>query len=246
METRALEGKTAVVTGGGSGIGQAIALAFAAAGCRVAVSGRGAERLRETAARWKGSPPLVWKEADVADPRSVEELFAWARRELGRIDILVNNAGVNIKRRAMHETTAEDWQRILGINATGAFLCMQAVLPEMRQRREGLIVNISSTSGKRASSLGGVAYSASKFAMTALGTCVALEDGKNGIRVTNIYPGEVDTPILDHRPVAVSAEHRARILKPEDVAACVLLVATLPPRAHVPELIVKPTRQEYS
>ena len=82
--------------------------------------------------------------------------------------------------------------------------------------------------------------------MAGLGTAVSLEEAKNGIRVTNIYPGEVDTPILDERPTPVTAEHRARILQPEDIAAAVLMVAELPPRAHVPELVIKPTLQEFA
>jgi NADP-dependent 3-hydroxy acid dehydrogenase YdfG len=123
---------------------------------------------------------------------------------------------------------------------------MRAVLPQMRQRHDGLIVNISSTSGVRATLLGGVGYSASKFAVSALGIAAALEEGKNGIRITNVYPGEVETPILDRRPTPVSAEHRARILQPEDVAAAVVMVACLPPRAHVAELLIKPTTQDHS
>jgi NADP-dependent 3-hydroxy acid dehydrogenase YdfG len=107
------------------------------------------------------------------------------------------------------------------------------------------MINISSVAGKRANPLGGVAYNASKFAMTALGLTVAQEEKDHGIRVTNIYPGEVDTPILEQRPQPVTAEHRARILQPEDVAAAALMVAQLPPRAHVAELTIKPTAQGY-
>jgi NADP-dependent 3-hydroxy acid dehydrogenase YdfG len=116
----------------------------------------------------------------------------------------------------------------------------------MRERRDGLIISISSIAGKRAMPLGGVAYNASKFAMGALGTTVGLEEAANGIRVTTIYPGEVDTPLLDRRPVKVSAEQKARILQPEDVAAAALMIAALPPRAHVPELIIKPATQVYA
>jgi NADP-dependent 3-hydroxy acid dehydrogenase YdfG len=138
-----------------------------------------------------------------------------------------------------------DWDKLMQVNATAAFNTMHAVLPQMRERQDGLIINISSVAGLRASMLGGVAYSASKFAMTALGTCVGLEERNNGIRVTNVYPGEVETPILDARPVPVSAEHRARILQPEDIAAMVVAIAQLPPRAHVPDIVVKPTTQEF-
>jgi NADP-dependent 3-hydroxy acid dehydrogenase YdfG len=134
----------------------------------------------------------------------------------------------------------------MSINATGAYNCMHAVLPGMRTRRDGLIINMDSISGQRASVLGGVAYCASKFALTALGTCVALEEGQNGSRVTSVCPGEVDTPLLDGRPTPVGAEHRSRILQAEDIAAAVLMVACLPARAHVHELVIKPTWQDYS
>ena len=146
----------------------------------------------------------------------------------------------------MDELVPEDWDLILKINATGAFNCMRAVLPQMRERQDGIIINISSIAGKRAGLLGGVAYNASKFAMSALSTTAGIEEKDNGIRVTTVYPGEVETPILDDRPVPVSAEHRQKILQPEDVAAAVLMIVQLPPRAHVPELVIKPTSQAYS
>jgi NADP-dependent 3-hydroxy acid dehydrogenase YdfG len=116
----------------------------------------------------------------------------------------------------------------------------------MRERRDGLIVNISSIAGKRAIALGGPGYCASKFAATALGTAVGLEERPNGIRVTNIYPGEVDTPILEQRPVPVPAEKRARMVHPEDIAACVVTIAKLPRHVLVPELVIMPLYQEYA
>lgn len=241
-----LHGKTALVTGGGTGIGQAIAVALAGAGCRTAITGRREDKLRQAAAAWNGEPPILVCQADVGRRDDVERLFAWVEQELGAVDILVNSAGVNIPKRSMAELSADDWDLLMAVNASGAYYCMQAALPAMRKKRDGLIVNISSIAGKRASLLGGVAYSASKFAMTALGGTAALEEGKHGIRITTVFPGEVETPILDHRPVPVSAEHRARILQPEDVAAAVLMIANLPPRAHVPELIIKPTTQDYA
>ena len=245
MGRATLAGKTALVTGGGSGIGLGIAYALAGEGCRVAIAGRRLEVLREAAATWQGQSPILSHEVDVADRGSVEKLFAWAAKDFGPIDFLVNAAGVNIKNRLMSNMTPPDWDRVLAINATGVYNCMYFVLPQMRERKDGLIVNISSISGKRAAALGGVAYNASKFAMSALGLSVSNEEVPNNIRVTNIFPGEVDTPILEHRPSPVSAERRAKMLLPEDVADLVVAICKLPPRAHVPELIIKPTTAEF-
>lgn len=241
-----ISGRTALIVGGGTGIGAACAVALAEAGCRVAISGRREDKLREVADRCEGSAKPLVRTADVADRRSIEELIAWADAELGRVDILVNSAGVNTVNRSMAELSPDDWDRLLQINCTGAYNCMRAVLPQMRERQDGVIVNICSIAGLRAGLLGGVAYNASKFAMAALGTTVAQEEKDHGIRITTVYPGEVDTPILEHRPVPVSAEHRAKILQPEDVAAAVLMVVSLPARAHVPDLVIKPTTQAFA
>lgn len=238
-----LSGWVAIVTGGGSGIGAAIAIALARAGCRVLVAGRRASNLQETAdAVPDAISPIV---ADVSDRAAVDALVADTMRDYGHIDLLVNSAGTNTAKRSTAEVSPEDWERILRVNATGAFHCIQAVLPHMRERSRGTIVNISSIAGRRAIPLGGVAYNASKFAMSALGTSVGEEEKDHGIRVTNVYPGEVETPILDARPVPVSAEHRAKILQPEDVAAAVMTVVTLPQRARIPELVITPTTQSF-
>jgi NADP-dependent 3-hydroxy acid dehydrogenase YdfG len=240
-----LHNKRAVVTGGGTGIGLAIAQALAREGCHVAIAGRREQTLQDAVGAFRCDPPLRFHPVDVADRGSVDRLFAWVERSLGPVDILVNSAGMNVKDRSLAETRPEEWDRVLAVNATGAFNCMHAVLPQMRTRRDGVIINISSIAGKRATPLGGVAYNASKFAMTALGMSAWLEESKNNIRVTNIYPGEVNTPILENRPHPVSDEHKAAILQPDDVAAMVLAVINLPPRAHVPEMVIKPTTQDY-
>jgi NADP-dependent 3-hydroxy acid dehydrogenase YdfG len=240
-----LSGKTALVTGGGSGIGLGIAIGLATAGARVAIAGRDEAKLQAAAATYAGQPALLCRPCDVGDLASVQQLIDWTETTLGPIDILVNSAGVNVARRTMAELSPEDWDAMLRINATGAFYTMRTVLPGMRTRKDGLIVNISSVAGKRASLLGGVGYSASKFAMTALGTTAGLEESAHGIRITNIYPGEVETPLLLKRPKPVSAEQRSRMLQPEDVAAAVVMIALLPPRAHIPEMVIKPTVQDY-
>lgn len=242
--TGQLAGKTAVVTGGGTGIGGAIAQTLAREGAHVAISGRREEVLRQAAEAWTGEPKMLYHACDVAERESVTRFFAWAKEQLGPIDILVNAAGLNIKTRSMAAMTPDQWDHVMQVNSTGVYNCMYAVLPAMRERRDGLIVNISSTSGLRAAPLGGVAYNASKFAVRALGIGVGGEVAPEGVRVTNIYPGEVNTPILENRPQPVSEERKAKMLLPQDVADMVLAVALLPPRAHVPELTIKPLAQD--
>ncbi len=242
----ALKDKTALVTGGGSGIGLGIALALAREGCRVAITGRNARKLEEAAAGFEGRPAILAHPCDVADRADVQRLFAWVAEQFGALDILVTSAGVNVPKRSMAELDPADFDRMLAINTTGLYNCVYAALPGMRKRHSGLIVNISSIAGKRALVLGGPAYCASKFAMTALGTAVSLEERPNGIRITNVYPGEVETPILAHRPVPVPAEKRAKMVHPEDIAACVVTIAKLPPHVVVPELIITPLYQEYA
>src|SRR5262249_4354127 len=143
------------------------------------------------------------------------------------------------------ELTPESWRTQVQANLDGAFFCAHAVLPQMLARKDGLIITVNSVAGKRASPLGGAAYSAAKFGSHAMALCLAAEFREAGIRVSTIYPGEVDTPILENRPKPVTTEQRAKILQPEDVAAAVLFVATLPPRASVPELVIKPSAQTY-
>ncbi len=236
-----LTGKKAVVVGGGTGIGQAIARGLAEAGAEVAIGGRRESTLKETAT----GTSMLTHTIDVACRDSTNAFFKWATEQFGQIDILVNAAGVNIKQRSMAEMSPEQWDQVLAINATGAYNCMHAVLPAMRARRAGTILNVSSIAGKRAIALGGIAYSASKFAMTALGTCVANEVAPDGVRVTNVYPGEVNTPILENRPTPVDEAHRQRILQPEHVAELVLAVLALPNSVHVPEIVIKPLSQGW-
>lgn len=240
-----LAGKTALVTGGGSGIGLAIARALAAEGCRVAIAGRREETLRDAVEGSAEQLQLDCHTVDVSDRASVEALFEWTAETLGPLSILVNSAGTNIKSRTMSEMTPDQWDQVMAINASGAYYCMHAALPGMRENQDGLIVNISSIAGIRASDLGGIAYCASKFAMTALGLAVSNEDATHGIRVTNVYPGEVDTPILEHRPNPVSDDHRDRILDADSVGELVLAIACLPAKAHVPEVTIKPISQPF-
>lgn len=238
-----LSKQTAVVVGGGSGMGEAISLGLASEGATVIVAGRRQAKLDEVARQ--GSENIFTHTVDVANRNSVRTLFEWIHEQFGQLHLLVNCAGANVPKRSMSELDPEDWDKLMNINATGAFNCMHFGLPLMRPHKSGLVINISSTSGKRAAPLGGVAYNASKFAMAALGTSATEDERENGIRVTTIFPGEVDTPILDDRPTPPSAEHRAQILKPSDIAEITLTIAKLPPLAHVPELVIKPIGQSF-
>lgn len=236
-----LNGIRVAIVGGGTGMGRATARALASAGAQVVIGGRRQSTLDETAA----GTHIRSRTIDVADRRDTSNFFEWATGELGQIDVMMNAAGVNIKNRSMAEMNPEQWDQVLAINATGAYNCFHAVLPQMRARKDGLILNVSSIAGKRAIALGGIAYSASKFAMTSLGICIANEVAADGVRVTNVYPGEVNTPLLEQRPAPVTEEHKQRILQPEQVAEAMVALIALPKEVHIPELVIKPISQGW-
>jgi NADP-dependent 3-hydroxy acid dehydrogenase YdfG len=240
-----LKGKTALVIGGGGGIGLEIAKTLAREGCKVALADYNEELLKNAEKSAGESIKFAWKTCDITNRTQVAELFKWLGEKVGSIDILVNSAGVNVVNRMMANVDPKDFDRIMSINTTGAFNCMYAAVPEMRKKKSGLIINIVSIAGKHAIALAGLPYVVSKFATSAMGKFIGIEECENGINVTNIYPGEVNTPIIDKRPVPVSAEKRAQMLQPEDIAACVLMVAKLPQRAIVTELVITPKHMMY-
>ena len=170
-----LDGKVALITGGGTGIGQATAESLANAGAQVIVNGRRAAILEEACAAIRAPRPVRSYATDVSDRAQVEDMIAWIRNEYGPVDILVNNAGVNVVKRRLAELNPEDWDFIMQVNVTGAYNLIRAVLPDMRARRDGLIINISSLAGVRPAILGGAAYSASKHALSALTSVLAQE-----------------------------------------------------------------------
>ena len=233
--------KTAIITGAGTGIGASIALAYAKAGYNLALAGRRVEPLEEIAGQC-GDARVEIRATDVADPQAVQSLAKQAVDAFGRIDILVNNAGINTKKRHLTDISDRDWERVLAINLTGAFHAFRAVLPQMKTQRDGLVINISSMAGKRAGMISGAAYSASKFGMAALTQSINAEFRDQGIRACCIYPGEVDTPILAHRPNPVSDAKRAAALLPEDIAAAAVMVAQMPDRVIVEEITIFPRR----
>lgn len=235
-----LSGKIALVVGGAGGIGLGIAKALAAEGCQVALADCNEEALKQAVQAADAPAKFQWHTCDITDRGQVAWLFEWLGRKLGPIDILVNSAGINVGNRMMANLDPADFDRVMEVNTTGTFNCIHAVLPIMRKKRSGLIVNIVSLAGKRAMLIAGMPYCVSKFATDALGTFVNLEEYANGIKVTNIYPGETNTPIVDKRPTPPPPEKRAQMLQPEDIAACVVTIAKLPPRAVVPELVITP------
>ncbi|HUS17294.1 MAG TPA: SDR family NAD(P)-dependent oxidoreductase [Chloroflexia bacterium] len=233
--------ETAVVTGAGSGVGQAIAWRLAAAGWNVVVVGRRAEALAETV-RGAGAAGARIRVAicDVSDPPAVAAMRDEVLAAHGAVAVLVNAAGTNTPRRSLAEISVADYQRIVQTNLDGAFLCVQAFLPGMRAQGHGTIVNIVSDAGLRANAKAGPAYVVSKFGLTGLTQAINAEEREHGIRACAIFPGDINTAILDLRPHPPPAEARAAMLQPEDVAACAMLAITLPPRAIVEELVVRP------
>ena len=240
-----LTGKKILVTGGGSGIGLATAKAMLDEGAEVAIAGRNEKRLAEAVASCGSGAKVFSHAADLADPTQVKKLIDGVTAKMGRIDILVNNAGLNIKDRLFRDLTPETWRELVGGNLDGAFFCTHAVLPQMRERKSGLIITVNSIAGKRANPLGGVGYIAAKFGLRGMTLGIAAEEKGNGIRLSSIYPGEVNTPILEVRPEAVSEERKQAMLQPEDVAAAVVFIATLPDHVLIPELIISPANAVF-
>lgn len=236
----------AVVTGAGSGIGRGVAKVLAEMGARVALVGRDEEKLKRTRdLLGEAADRALVAPCDVTDRDGVKRMVETVLSSFGSIGVLVCNAGTNVRHRGLDVLTPEDWDRMIATNLTGSFNLLHEVLPSMRAQRNGLVIQVCSISGIRASTLGGAGYSASKFGQAALGLCLGREERERGIRSTVIYPGEVNTPILDARPVPVPPERREAILQPEDIAAAVKFLVELHPRARVPELVLTPTVDDF-
>jgi NADP-dependent 3-hydroxy acid dehydrogenase YdfG len=232
---------TAVVTGAGSGIGQAVALRLLSEGWSVALLGRRAEALESTrTAAGENAPRAFVFPVDISDAEAVARTGDAVLRRLGTVAVLVNAAGTNIPRRSLAELSLSDYHATVATNLHGAFYCVQAVLPAMRAAGRGTIVNINSEAGLRASAKSGAAYVVGKFGLAGLTQTINVEERSRGIRACSIFPGDVNTPILDKRPSPPPLADREGMLQPEDVAACVWLAVSLPDRAVVEELLVRP------
>jgi NAD(P)-dependent dehydrogenase (short-subunit alcohol dehydrogenase family) len=237
-----LTGKVAWVTGAGSGIGQAAAIALAKEGATVVLTGRRKGPLEETAAAIrKAGGKAVVKPGDLMKASSVNAIARAIDRQFGRCDILVNNAGLNIQDRTWRELTPAGAELVIDGNLSSAFYCSSAVLPMMRKRRDGVLIHTSSMAGRTPSTLSGAAYSAAKHGVVAMSHTINMEECVNGIRSCVVCPGEVATPILDKRPIPITREERARMAQSEDVGDLIRYVACLPPHIVINEVMINPT-----
>ncbi len=241
---RDVTGKVAWITGAGTGIGEAAAVALAEADMQVVLSGRRQDKLQHVVQRCaevNPARPAVAEVLDVADKTAVAAVADSIVSRFSRVDVLVASAGVNVKERNWHNVSLQDWDSVIRIDLDGAFYCAKAVLPAMRAQGDGLIINISSWAGKHVSIVTGPTYTAAKHAMNAMNESLNMEAGQNGVRACAICPGEVATPILDNRPIPVSQKDRDRMVQARDCGDVVRFIAQLPAHVCINELTISPT-----
>ena len=239
-----LDGQVAIVTGGGSGIGRETAKMLAAEGAHVVVAGRRTPPLDTLVAEiGKAGGKATARQADVARHAEAVGLARFTVETLGRVDVLVNNAGHSSKARSIRWVGKDEWDSVLDVNLNGVYALTQAVLPSMLERGGGTIVTVSSVAAFRPGLIGGAPYGAAKAAVRNLMGHIHTVLRDKGIRATTIMPAEVDTPILEHRPLPPDARARATMMGAEDVARAVLLCVTLPARTVIEEIVMSPTIQ---
>lgn len=239
---RDLAGMVVVVAGASSGMGRATAHALGAAGARVVAGARNSDALRETVETiTTAGGEAVAVPTDVTDAAACRRLVAAATERYGRLDALVNAVGTNIRNRALDDLTEESWAEMLATNLTAAFHLTRAAVPVMRGQGIGVLIHIASSAARKPDR-SGVAYQATKAGVAALAHGTMEEERANGLRVSVIYPGLTDTPLVLKRPTPTPPEVLAQALQPEDIADACLFILGLPPRAHVPELVVYPSR----
>ena len=229
------QGKRALVTGGGSGIGSCLALDLAEAGAEVVICGRRREPLEETARRAGGG--IEVHTADLADP---DEAFRLAEA-VGPVDILVNNAGFSSTVRSTRYVGPQEWRAVMDVNTLGPAMLTRALLPPMIEKGAGDVVTVSSMAAISPSIMAGAPYSAAKAAVRAWMDVLATEVHRYGIRCITVFPGEVDTPILDRRALPPDAAARATMMMPEDISTAIVMALALPRRATVSEIAIVAT-----
>lgn len=228
-----------LITGASSGIGKETALAFAAAGYDIALVARSTDKLKAIAEKASsyGISATVHP-IDLSQVGQVKPYIEQVVNALGGIDVLINNAGMGYTA-SLGDTALTDWQRVIDLNLTSVFQCIQAVLPTMRDRAQGVIVNVVSVAAQSAFP-GWGAYSVSKAGLLSLTRILSAEERNNGIRAIAISPGAVNTPIWDSDTVQADFD-RSSMLTPDVVAASILHAATLPQHALIEELTLMPS-----
>lgn len=239
-----LKGKSVILTGAGSGIGKVTAKMLGEQGANVFVVGRRENLLKESVKEIENAGGKgAFVSADLEDGDSAANVAEEAIKEFGNIQYLVNNAGHSSKVRSMRYVKKDDWQSVFNVNVEGVYRLTQAILPNMIENGGGTVVTISSMAAINPGLMGGVPYSSAKAAVAAMMTAMRQELREHGIRSCTIYPAEVDTPILDNRPLPPDAQARATMMMPEDIAETILLCMRMPHRTIVQDVIVSPTIQ---
>ena len=238
-----LDGQITIITGAGTGIGREAALMFAEEGATLVLAGRRLEPLEEVASliNSKGGSAVA-KSVDLEDGDAAAALGEWTIAEYGHVDILVNNAGHSSKVRSIKYVGTEEWESVFKVNVEGVYRLTQSVVGSMIEQGGGTVVTTSSMAALRPGLLGGAPYSAAKAASYNLMRGINAELNAQGIRACTVLPAEVDTPILNNRPHNPDADARATMMMAEDVAAAILLCATLPGRTVIEEIVMSPTQ----
>jgi len=230
------------VTGAGTGIGAGAAIALAREGVHVILTGRRLEPLEVVAASIRESDGNVEvAQGDAMDRSGMKKIAADIVKAHGKLDLLFNNHGVNVTDRNWGGGNLDGWDEVIDVNVKGAYNCAHAALEVMRPKGEGTIITTSSKAGVGYSPRAGVAYGASKHAVMALNQLMNIEEGNNGIRACVLSPGEVDTPILDYRPIPVPKEERERLIQSDDMGEIVVFIMKMPARVTLNEVIISPT-----
>ena len=239
-----LEDKVCIVTGGGSGIGRGAALLMAQNGAQIALVGRTASKVEAVKAEIEdaGGTALSFT-FDVSDYEAAQQMANDVIAAFGRIDVLVNNAGHSSKNRRLLNMTPEEIRQVVDSNLIGTIFCTQAVVPFMLEAKSGTIINVSSVAAIQPGPFSGLAYGAAKAAVNNFTQFLNADLVNTGVRASVIMPGEINTPILNLRPVPPSAEARATMAAVEDTSELINLIASLPQRANIPEVIIRPTMQ---
>ena len=242
-----LRDKVCILTGGGDGIGRGTALMMAREGTKMALVGRTASKVEAVKAEIEAEGGTADAFGlDVSDFDGVRQMVEAVLERYGRVDILINCAGHSSPHRKLLTTTPEEIHGVIDSNLVGTIFCTQAVIPSMVEAKTGTIINISSMAGVQPGLMGGMVYSAAKAAVINFTEFINTEFKNTGVRASVVIPGEVDTPILDKRPVPPSDEARATMVTVEDTAEAITLIARLEDRTTIPELIIRPTYQRDS